>query len=230
MKKQVPLLKEFTKGLWEINPTFKQILGMCPTLAVTVSAINGIAMALATTFVLFFSSLLISLIRKLIPNQVRIASYIVIIATFVTIVDLVMKAQFPELSKALGPFIPLIVVNCIILGRAEAFASKNNPVRSMLDALGNGAGFLISLFVLGSIRELIGSRTILGFQILPNGFEPWLIMILPAGAFLTLGLMMGFANLYIEKKKNLERESLIAQYQRVGREEITDEVLKEAGV
>lgn len=230
MKKQVPLLKEFTKGLWEINPTFKQILGMCPTLAVTVSAINGIAMALATTFVLFFSSLLISLIRKLIPNQVRIASYIVIIATFVTIVDLVMKAQFPELSKALGPFIPLIVVNCIILGRAEAFASKNNPVRSMLDALGNGAGFLISLFVLGSIRELIGSRTILGFQILPDGFEPWLIMILPAGAFLTLGLMMGFANLYIEKKKNLERESLIAQYQRVGREEITDEVLKEAGV
>uniref|UniRef100_A0A832G6U5 Ion-translocating oxidoreductase complex subunit E n=1 Tax=Ignavibacterium album TaxID=591197 RepID=A0A832G6U5_9BACT len=230
MKKQVPLLKEFRKGLWEINPTFKQILGMCPTLAVTVSAINGIAMALATTFVLFFSSLLISLIRKLIPNQVRIASYIVIIATFVTIVDLVMKAQFPELSKALGPFIPLIVVNCIILGRAEAFASKNNPVRSMLDALGNGAGFLISLFVLGSIRELIGSRTILGFQILPDGFEPWLIMILPAGAFLTLGLMMGFANLYIEKKKNLERESLIAQYQRVGREEITDEVLKEAGV
>jgi electron transport complex protein RnfE len=230
MKKEVPLLKEFTKGLWEINPTFKQILGMCPTLAVTVSAINGIAMALATTFVLVFSSLLISLVRKWIPNQVWIASYIVIIATFVTIVDLVMKAQFVELSKALGPFIPLIVVNCIILGRAEAFASKNNPLRSVLDALGNGAGFLISLFVLGSIRELIGSRTILGYQILPNGFEPWLIMILPAGAFLTLGLLMGFANLYIEKKKNLERESLIAQYKRVGREEITDEVLKEAGV
>lgn len=230
MKKQISLLKEFTKGLWEINPTFKQILGMCPTLAVTVSAINGIAMALATTFVLVFSSLLISLVRKRIPNQVRIASYIVIIATFVTIVDLVMKAQFVELSKALGPFIPLIVVNCIILGRAEAFASKNNPLRSVLDALGNGVGFLISLFVLGSIRELIGSRTILGYQILPNGFEPWLIMILPAGAFLTLGLMMGFANLYIERKKNLERESLIAQYKRVGHEEITDEVLKEAGV
>ncbi|MCA2005503.1 MAG: electron transport complex subunit E [Ignavibacterium sp.] len=230
MKKQVSLLQEFTKGLWEINPTFKQILGMCPTLAVTVSAINGIAMALATTFVLVFSSLLISLVRKWIPNQVRIASYIVIIATFVTIVDLVMKAQFVELSKALGPFIPLIVVNCIILGRAEAFASKNNPLRSVLDALGNGAGFLVSLFVLGSIRELIGSRTILGYQILPNGFEPWLIMILPAGAFLTLGLLMGFANMYIERKKNLERESLIAQYKRVGREEITDEVLKEAGV
>lgn len=230
MKKQVTLLREFTKGLWEINPTFKQILGMCPTLAVTVSAINGIAMALATTFVLVFSSLLISIVRKWIPNQVRIASYIVIIATFVTVVDLVMKAQFVELSKALGPFIPLIVVNCIILGRAEAFASKNNPLRSVLDALGNGVGFLISLFVLGSIREIIGSRTILGYQVLPNGFEPWLIMILPAGAFLTLGLMMGFANLYIERKKNLEREALIAQYKRVGREEITDEVLKEAGV
>ena len=230
MKKQVPLLREFTKGLWEINPTFKQILGMCPTLAVTVSAINGIAMALATTFVLVFSSLMISLVRKLIPNQVRIASYIVIIAAFVTIVDLVMKAQFVELSKALGPFIPLIVVNCIILGRAEAFASKNGPLRSVLDALGNGAGFFISLFVLGSIREIIGSRTILGFQVLPNGFEPWLIMILPAGAFLALGLLMGFANLYVERKKNLVRESLIAQYRRVGREEITDEVLKEAGV
>ena len=230
MKKQVTLLREFTKGLWEINPTFKQILGMCPTLAVTVSAINGIAMALATTFVLVFSSLLISIVRKWIPNQVRIASYIVIIATFVTIVDLVMKAQFVELSKALGPFIPLIVVTCIILGRAEAFASKNNPLRSILDALGNGVGFLISLFVLGSIREIIGSRTILGYQVLPNGFEPWLIMILPAGAFLTLGLMMGFANMYIERKKNLERDSLIAQYRRVGKEDITDEGLKEAGV
>ena len=230
MKKQVTLLREFTKGLWEINPTFKQILGMCPTLAVTVSAINGIAMALATTFVLVFSSLLISIVRKWIPNQVRIASYIVIIATFVTIVDLVMKAQFVELSKALGPFIPLIVVNCIILGRAEAFASKNYPLRSVLDALGNGVGFLISLFVLGSIREIIGSRTILGYQVLPNGFEPWLIMILPAGAFLTLGLLMGFANMYTERKKNLERESLIAQYRRVGKEEITDDVLKEAGV
>ncbi len=230
MKKKITLVKEFTKGLWEINPVFKQILGMCPTLAVTVSAINGIAMALATTFVLVFSSLLISLIRKWIPNQVRIAAFIVIIATFVTIVDLVMKAQFPSLSKALGPFIPLIVVNCIILGRAEAFASKNNPLRSVLDAFGNGAGFLISLFLLGSIREIIGSRTILGYQVMPNNYEPWLIMILPAGAFLTLGLMMGFANMYIEKKKNLEREALIAQYKRVGKEEITDQLLKEAGV
>lgn len=229
MKKKVSLGHEFTKGLWEINPTFKQILGMCPILAVTVSAINGIAMALATTFVLVFSSLLISLVRKLIPNQVRIAAYIVIIATFVTIVDLVMKAQFPGLSKALGPFIPLIVVNCIILGRAEAFASKNTPVRSVLDALGNGTGFLISLTVLGSIRELIGSRTILGYRILPYGFDPLLIMILPAGAFLTLGLLMGLANMYMRKKKNLERESLIEQYRRVGRGELAEEVLKETG-
>ncbi len=230
MKKQVSLWREYSKGLWEINPTFKQILGMCPTLAVTVSALNGIAMALATTFVLVFSSLLISLVRKLIPNQVRIAAYIVIIATFVTIVDLVMKAQFQALSKALGPFIPLIVVNCIILGRAEAFASKNTPLRSVLDALGNGTGFLISLTLLGSIRELIGSRTILGYQILPDSYNALLIMILPAGAFLTLGLLMGLANMYTKKKQNLERESLIAQYKRVGRGELTEEVIKEAGV
>lgn len=230
MKKQVSHLKEFTKGLWEINPIFKQILGTCPTLAVTVSIVNGIAMALATTFVLVFSSLLISLIRKLIPNQVRIATYIVIIASFVTIVDLVMKAQFPDLSKALGPFIPLIVVNCIILGRAEAFASKNNPLRSVLDALGNGAGFFIALVVMSGIREILGSRTFFGYQVLPTAFEPWLIMILPAGAFIVFGLLMGFSNLYVEKKKNLEREALISQYRRVGREEITEEVLKEAGV
>lgn len=230
MKKQVSYLKEFTKGLWEINPIFKQILGTCPTLAVTVSIVNGIAMALATTFVLVFSSLLISLIRKLIPGQVRIATYIVVIASFVTIVDLVMKAQFPDLSKALGPFIPLIVVNCIILGRAEAFASKNNPLRSVLDALGNGAGFFIALVVMSGIREILGSRTFFGYQVLPTSFEPWLIMILPAGAFIVFGLLMGFSNLYVEKKKNLEREALISQYRRVGREEITEEVLKEAGV
>ncbi|NCS89046.1 MAG: electron transport complex subunit RsxE [Ignavibacteria bacterium CG2_30_36_16] len=221
MVKQVPLSKEFLKGLWEQNPIFKQVLGMCPTLAVTVSAINGIAMALATTFVLVTASLLISTIRKLIPNQVRIAAYIVIIATFVTIVDLVMKAKFPELSKALGPFIPLIVVNCIILGRQEAFASKNTPFRALLDALGMGAGFFIALVSLGGIREIIGSRTFLGIQILPDAFEPWLIMILPAGAFLTLGLMLGFANMYTDRKKRIEKESLIEQYKRVSKVEIS---------
>jgi Na+-translocating ferredoxin:NAD+ oxidoreductase subunit E len=186
--------KEFSKGLWNINPVFKQVLGMCPTLAVTVSAINGLAMGLATTFVLLFSSLLISIVRRLIPRQVRIASYIVVIATFVTIVDLVMKAQFPALSTALGPYIPLIVVNCLILGRAEAYASKNRPVWAGLDALGNGLGFAASLTVLGGVREIIGGRSLFGVQVLPNAFEPWIIMILPAGAFLTLGLMMGLVN------------------------------------
>lgn len=214
MKKNKSLGYEYLKGLWEINPIFKQVLGMCPTLAVTVSVMNGIAMALATTFVLVFSSLLISMIRKWIPNQVRIAAYIVIIATFVTIADLVMKAKFPELSKALGPFVPLIVVNCIILGRAEAFASKNSPLRSFMDALGNGTGFLIALVVMGGIRELIGSRTLLGYTLLPETFEPWLIMILPAGAFLTLGLLMGLANFYVDRKKKFEQQELISRYRK----------------
>jgi electron transport complex protein RnfE len=212
MKNKVTLAGEYVKGLWDQNPVFKQALGLCPTLAVTVSAINGIAMALATTFVLTFSSLIISLIRKLIPTQVRIASYILIIATFVTLVDLVMKAQFPDLSKALGPYIPLIVVNCLILGRQEAFSSKNGVLRSVTDALGMGTGFLIVLFILGGIREILGSRTILGYQIMPDFYEPWLVMILPAGAFLTLGLLMGMANAYLERKKRLEREKIIHKH------------------
>jgi electron transport complex protein RnfE len=206
---------DFYKGIWDNNPIFKQILGTCPTLAVTVSVMNGIAMALATTFVLVFSSLLISLIRKLIPSQVRIAAYIVIIATFVTIADLVMKAQYPALSKSLGPFVPLIVVNCIILGRAEAFASKNNPWRSLLDALGNGAGFLLALTLMSGIREILGSRTFLGYRVMPDSFEPWLIMILPAGAFLTFGLLMGFSNAYVERKKRIEQMSTIAKFRQL---------------
>lgn len=212
MKKQVTLTQEYLKGLWDQNPIFKQVLGMCPTLAVTVSAINGIAMALATTFVLVSASLIISSIRKLIPTQVRIAAYILIIATFVTIVDLVMKAQFPELSKALGPYIPLIVVNCLILGRQEAFSSKNSVGRSFLDALGMGTGFLIALFVLGGLREIFGSGTLLGYQIMPNFYEPWLVMILPAGAFLTLGLLFGVANTYLQKKEREEKNYLIQKY------------------
>ncbi len=209
MKKKPSLKQDFLKGFWAQNPVFVQVLGMCPTLAVTVSAVNGIAMALATTFVLACASLMISLIRKFIPNQVRIASFIVIIATFVTIVDLVMQARFPELSKALGPFIPLIVVNCLVLGRQEAFASKNTPLRSVLDALGMGIGFLLALFVLGSIREILAERTLLGYQVLPGAFTPWLVMILPAGAFLTLGLLMGTANWNtLRQKRNAEQTAL----------------------
>lgn len=201
--------REFVKGILDQNPTFRQLLGTCPTLAVTVSAVNGIAMALATTFVLVFSSVIISMIRKLIPSQVRIASYIVIIASFVTIVDLVMKARFPELSIELGPYIPLIVVNCIILGRAEAFSSKNTVFRSFLDALGNGTGFLLALTLIGSIRELIGSGKIFNFGILPVGFNPWLVMILPAGAFITYGLLLASINQISIRKKRIKKEEMV---------------------
>lgn len=202
MSKTNSLANDFMNGIWKQNPIFKQVLGTCPTLAVTVSVMNGIAMGLATTFVLFFSSVIISMIKKLIPNQVRIAAYIVVIATFVTIVDIVMKAQFPELSKSLGPFIPLIVVNCIILGRAEAFASKNTVVRSAFDALGMGAGFTMALLVLGGIREILGSNKFFDTVILPATVEPMLIFILPAGAFLTLGILFGTANHFEQKKKD----------------------------
>jgi Na+-translocating ferredoxin:NAD+ oxidoreductase subunit E len=212
MKKQVAPIKEYVKGLWDINPVFRQLLGLCPTLAVTVTLANGIAMALATTFVLVFSSVLISMIKKLIPTQVRIAAYIVVIATFVTIADLVMKAKFPDLSKSLGPFIPLIVVNCIILGRAEAFASKNTPYRALLDALGNGTGFFIALAAMSGIREIIGTGTLLGYPVMPESFEPWLIMILPAGAFLTLGLLIGFSNAFTERRNNMISKAELERY------------------
>lgn len=212
MAKQVTITKEYIKGLWESNPVFVQLLGLCPTLAVTVSAENGIAMALATTFVLTFSSLIVSLVKNLIPSQVRIASYIVIIATFVTIVDIVMKAQFPEMSKSLGPYIPLIVVNCVILGRQEAFSSKNTPFRAVVDALGMGTGFLIALASLGGIREILGSRELLGIQVLPDLYEPWVVMVLPAGAFLTLGFMLAAINQLSASKKAKKTNSIVSQY------------------
>jgi electron transport complex protein RnfE len=192
--------QDFFKGLWQENPIFRQMLGMCPTLAVSNAVINGIAMGLATAFVLIFSSFLISLIKKLIPNQVRIACYVVIIATFVTIADRFLAAFFPPISKSLGPFVPLIVVNCIILGRAEAFASKNSPGRSVIDALGMSAGFILSLLILSSIREVLGSGTFLGYKIMGAWFEPWVIMVLPPGAFITLGVLMAIS-LQLEKKK-----------------------------
>jgi Na+-translocating ferredoxin:NAD+ oxidoreductase subunit E len=206
MNKKGPLLGEYTKGLWDSNPVIKQSLGLCPALAVTVTALNGLAMGLATTFVLVFSSLIVSLIRHWIPRQVRIAAHIVIIATFVTIVDLVMKARFPALSSSLGPYIPLIVVNCLILGRQEMFASKNQPVRAVLDGFGVGTGFLVVLFTLGGVREVIGSGTFLGAQVMPAAFQPWLIMVLPGGAFLTLGVLMGLANAYVLHRQKVERQ------------------------
>lgn len=186
--------KEFLKGLWKEHPVFRQLLGMCPTLAVTTSAMNGLSMGLAVIFVLFFSSLVVSLIKKLVPHQVRIAVYTVIIATFVTIVDIFLKAQFPDISQALGPYIPLIIVNCIILGRCEAFASKYSMKSSLADALGMGIGFTWGLFILGSIREVLGAGTILGARVMFSSYNPLIIMILPAGAFLVLGFLVALMN------------------------------------
>jgi len=198
-KGQRNVIAEFTKGFWKENPILVMILGMCPTLAVTTSAINGLTMGLAVVFVLTGSSLIVSIIRNIVPKQVRIATFIVVIATFVTMVDLFLKAFLLDLSKALGPFIPLIVVNCIILGRAEAFASKNTVWRSLLDALGVSLGFTVTLIFLGGIREILGMRTFFGRNVLGAGFEPWVIMLLPPGAFITLGFMLGAKNL-IDKK------------------------------
>jgi electron transport complex protein RnfE len=191
--------QEFVKGLWDENPVFRQLLGLCPTLAVTGAVINGLAMGLATTFVLIFSSLVVSSIKKLIPSQVRIASYIVIIATFVTIADQFLAAFFPPISKSLGPYVPLIVVNCIILGRQEAFSSKNTVGRSLIDALGMSSGFVLAMLILSSIREILGAGTFFGYQVMGPWFKPWIIMILPPGAFLTLGILLALA-LHIENR------------------------------
>lgn len=199
---KVTLFREFVKGLWDENPVLRMLLGLCPTLAVTNSAINGLAMGLAVIFTLTCSSTLISLARNIIPKEVRIPTFIIVIATFVTVIDLSMAAFVPEISKALGPFVPLIVVNCIIMGRQEAFASKNPVGRSIIDALGMGVGFTLTLTVLGSIRELLGAGTIFSMQIMPDNFTPWMVMILPPGAFLTLGLMIGIANWITAKRNN----------------------------
>lgn len=192
----------FLKGLWRENPVFVMLLGMCPVLAVTNSLMNGLAMGIASTFVLFMSSSLISILKNVIPKQVRIATYIVIIATFVTVVDYLIQAISLELYTALGAFIQLIVVNCMILGRAEAYASKNSLGKSMLDALGMGLGFTIALCTLGGTRELLGSGTLLGFSIFGESFEPWAIMILPPGGFFVLGAwLLVFAALNERKAK-----------------------------
>ncbi|HBG09832.1 MAG: electron transport complex subunit RsxE [Limnochordia bacterium] len=195
------LWKNFANGLWNENPTFRIMIGLCPVLAVTTSAKNGVGMGLATTFVLICSSALISLLRKVIPDKVRIPAYIVVIATFVTIVDLFMNAYLPDLHQVLGLFIPLIVVNCIVLGRAEAFASKNSLISSILDGLGMGLGFTWALTVLGAVRELLGSGSLFGYQLAADGATTIGIMSLPPGAFITLGILMAFMNMIAARQK-----------------------------
>ena len=194
------LLGEFIKGLWRENPTFRIVLGLCPTLAVSTTVENGIGMGVAATFVLLGSNIFVSLVRNIVPEKVRIPCFIVIIATFVTIADLFMKAYTPLLSRSLGMFVPLIVVNCIVLGRAEAFSSKEPPLKSILDALGMGIGFTWALVLISAIRELLGNGTILGFCINRN-FEPPLFMILAPGALITIGLLIGLMNYFTVKNK-----------------------------
>lgn len=193
--------KTFLNGILKENPTFVLMLGMCPTLAVTTSALNGLGMGASTMLVLIFSNMFISLLRKFIPDKVRIAAYVVIIASFVTIVEMLLKAYALSISNSLGIYIPLIVVNCIILGRAEAFASKNSIILSALDGAGMGLGFTCALTVIGSIRELLGAGSLFGISIFGSGFQPVSIMILPPGAFLTLGLILMTINIIKDKKE-----------------------------
>lgn len=187
-------LKHLTKGLFRENPSFVLVLGTCPALAVTTAGFNGIGMGLATTFVLVFSNLFIALLKNVIPDKVRIAAFIVVIATFVTIVDLVMKAFTPDLYKTLGIFIPLIVVNCIILGRAEAFAQKNTIFNSILDGVGMGLGFTLALTLMGSIREILGNGSIFDIRLISQDAKTILMFILPPGAFLTYGYLIAIMN------------------------------------
>lgn len=197
-----PLKTEFIKGLWDENPILKMLLGMCPALAVSNSAVNGLAMGLATAFVLVASNTLVSVVRRIVPGQVRIPTYIMIIAGFVTLADLFLKAQFPAISKGLGPYVPLIVCNCLILGRSEFFASKHPILPSIIDGVGMGLGFTAVLLVMGVIREILGSGAVFGVVFMGEDvFTPWVIMILPAGAFLTLGLLMGILNYITNRKK-----------------------------
>ncbi len=194
------LFGEFIKSIWKENPTFRLALGLCPTLAVSTSVVNGIGMGLAATFVLLGSNIFISLVRGMVPDKIRIPCFIVIIATFVTIADLLMKAYAPELSRSLGMFVPLIVVNCMVLGRAEAFSSKEPVVKSVFDALGMGVGFTWALVVISAIRESLGAGTIMGYPVV-KGFEMPLFIILAPGALLTIGLLIGLIN-----HINLKRE------------------------
>lgn len=194
------LRRIFFNGIIDENPTFRMVLGMCPTLAITTAVSNGIGMGLAVTFVLVFSNLVISLLRKAIPDQIRIPAFIVVIATFVTIVQLVVKAFVPALDAALGVFIPLIVVNCIIFGRAEAFAFKNKPIPAMVDGLGMGIGFTLAITLISAVRELFGVGTLLGAQVMPANYMPMDILVRPAGGFIVLGLLLALMNKLLPKK------------------------------
>jgi electron transport complex protein RnfE len=193
-------IKTLTNGLIKENPTFRLVLGTCPTLAITTSAINGIGMGLATTAVLIGSNAAISLTRKVIPDKVRIPAFVTIIAGFVTIVQMLLKAYVPALDKALGIYIPLIVVNCIILARAEMFASKNSVGLSILDGLGMGLGFTMALLIMGTIRELLGNGTLFGVKVTSDLFDPAIIMILPPGGFLAFGITIGLLNRFTRVK------------------------------
>lgn len=202
-------LDTFMNGIWKENPVFVMVLGMCPTLAVTNSTFNALGMGLATMFVLIGSCALVSMVRHLVPKQVRIATYIVIIATFVTVVDYLIQAVSITLYKALGAFIQLIVVNCIILGRAEAHASKHRVTKSVINAAGMGVGFTIGLLALGTVRELLGSGTILGFSVFGSSFQPWIIMILPPGGFFVLGSWLLLFSWLETRKKASQSEKAI---------------------
>lgn len=193
-------IKKFTNGILKENPIFVQLLGMCPTLAVTTSAENGLGMGLATTAVLAASNIVISMMRKFIPGKIRIPIFIVVIASFVTIIEMILEGYVVDLYNALGLFIPLIVVNCIILARAESFAFKNNVFDSLLDGLGMGLGFTLALTLLGSVREIIGAGSIFGITLFGEAFKPALIMILPPGAFLALGILLAINNVIKSRK------------------------------
>lgn len=205
------LIKVFTNGLLNENPTFRLLLGMCPTLAITKAASSGLGMGLATTFVLVFSNMVVSLLRNIIPEKVRIPSYVVVIATFVTIIDLMIKAFLPALSSTLGIYIPLIVVNCIIFARAESFASKNPVLPSIADGLGMGLGFTLALVMLSSVREIIGTGCWFGMQIMPEGYQPMAIATSPSGGFLFLGLLLLAVNAFVQytERRKAEKEEEI---------------------
>lgn len=204
--KKVRMSTIFLNGIITENPTFRLVLGMCPTLAVTTAAINGVGMGLAATMVLIGSNVVISLLRNIIPDKVRIPCFIVVICSFVTIVQMLMQAYVQDLYASLGMFIPLIVVNCIILARAEAFACKNGVLASAIDGLGMGLGFTLSLTIIASIRELIGSGKIFGIDVFGGGYGPMLLMILPAGGFITLGLLLGILN-SVTAKSAMKKEA-----------------------